>query len=141
MTMTTFADMNQEQFRDGFRAAVDGKTIPLSETPQYFGYAFGIRIIKSIRPEWDPGDAVDWDMAQIRQTLSQVAVGGSTILPSPAELASELDGAWKEIWGDVPMPNFHQALRNNIAAAAATGRKAKDDFDRDAAAHILSSGL
>lgn len=89
------------------------------------GYAFAQRLVGSLghKPTTE----------ELRGQLTALSSGDITILPTPAELADDLDkeaGAEGEpLW---------EALKSSIVNGVASHRKGRDEFDRAAATFVLS---
>jgi hypothetical protein len=150
--MMKFAELNRVAFKQGFDAMMNGVPFTRNESSDA-GYDFGLRLLKSLNPHWDIGDGHNFDRATIEKQLRSVIAGDITLLPSPAEseseLATERDELFGFLQGSTLLPH---AIKNqlkgdeskaaagdkNRVAPAADNRQEKYQFDRDAAAYILS---
>jgi hypothetical protein len=151
--MMKFAELDRIAFKQGFDAVMNGGPFTPNESSDA-GYTFGIRLLKSLNPNWDIGDSHNFDRATIDQQLRATIAGDITLLPSPAELESELTSASNELFGFLQSSSLlPQEIKNqlqddalkaaagnkNLVAPAADNRQEKYQFDRDAAGYILLS--
>lgn len=138
---------------EGFSLALTGRLCS-PDDPRSFGFAFGVRLLRSIRPEWSPGQPGAWSKAALHRQLQAVVEGELTLLPSAEELEIELNSAL-ELFTDIVPENLRRDLppalqeklldctkeaaehHQRLADSAAHDRQSKYAFDRAAAAVVL----
>ena len=142
--MKKFSELNHDRFVAGFNAARTDQAISSGE-PERAGYAFAMRLFKSIDLDWEPGRASD--LAKARKQLSCVIRGELTLLPPAADVKSQLDAAYRELIAGLPEElvvtianaTASERMKNErLAETASLDRKEKDQFDRDAAAYLAT---
>jgi hypothetical protein len=150
--MKTFSQIDKDAFRRGYDQALNGEKCD-QDSPHYSGFAFGVRLLRSVDSNWHPGERARYSRQEIRKRLKAAIAGELSLLPSPAELTAELNAAGNELFDylrTLPLPARVMAdieadksraplQHQQVARPAAEDRAAKDAFDREAAAFILDA--
>jgi hypothetical protein len=142
--MKKFSELDHDKFVAGFNSACTAGANSSGES-ELAGYAFAMRLFRSVQSDWEPGRVCD--MAKAREQLNCVIRGELTLLPPAADVKSQLDAAYKELTAGLPeelvatiaKATASERMKNEkLAETASLDRKEKDQFDRDAAKYLAS---
>ena len=105
--MMKFDQLDRKAFGEGFDAALTGSSPWLlgENSAAGYGYSFGVRLIRKLRPDFRPGNQFWMSGKEIILALTSVISGDEILLDSPAEAAAQknaIDAEFTDIADQLP---------------------------------------